>query len=247
MEQVNEQKTTFIKIGDFFFKYRNYLFPILLLSMFLGRRPPSSYFGSEELEDIIDTIAILITLSGLAMRSAVIGFRYIKRGGLNKKVYAANLVTDGFFGVCRNPLYVGNMLVCEGLLLKHGDPVVFMLGSAFFIFVYQSIIAAEEFFLRREFGAAYAAYCQDVPRWRMRWSRLKNATEGMKFNLKRALVKDYSTITNTLIALIALEYLEEENNPLAAHEWQVFVAMVVAVLLVALSVRIAKKRGVLQV
>ena len=69
-------------------------------------------------------MAVLIAMSGLAVRGVVIGLAYIKRGGLNKKVYAANLVTEGMFSVCRNPLYVGNMLIYTGEFLMFGNPLV---------------------------------------------------------------------------------------------------------------------------
>jgi protein-S-isoprenylcysteine O-methyltransferase Ste14 len=241
-----EPKTLLIRIGDFFFKYRNAIFPAVMLTLFLSARPPLTYFGSETLEDMVDTIAVGLVLGGLALRGAVIGYRYIKRGGLNKKVYAENLVTDGFFGVCRNPLYVGNMMIYEGVLLKHGNPMTFILGTLFFMFVYKAIIAAEEYFLRNEFGEAYKAYCADVPRWRMQWSKLKGATEGMKFNLRRALIKDYSTIANGLVTLLILEMLEQQNDATGASvDWLPLVAMMAAVVAAALAVRVAKKRKIL--
>ncbi|MFM9889586.1 MAG: methyltransferase family protein [Rickettsiales bacterium] len=243
-----EQKTTLIKIGDFFFKYRNFIFPIFLVVLLLGKRPPSEYFGSEEAEDVVDTIAVILALAGLSLRGAVIGFSYIKRGGLNKKVYAENLVTDGFFAVCRNPLYVGNILIYAGLLLKHGDLLVLVLGSAFFLFVYTAIVAAEEYFLRNGFGDAYREYCRDVPRWRMKWPRLKAATEGMKFNLKKALVKDYGTIINVVVTLTILEMLEQTSAAESAEppNWFMFAAIIGCVIAMGLVVRVAKRRGVLK-
>ena len=244
-----EQKTTLIRIGDFFFKYRNLLFPLMLVVLFLSSPPPAQYFGQEWIEDIVDIIALGLVLAGLSLRSAVIGFRYIKRGGLNKKVYAENLVTDGFFAVCRNPLYVANFLICTGILAKHGATIVFPLGMAFFALVYISIVAAEEYFLRNNFGEAYVAYCKDVPRWRMKWSRLKMATEGMTFNLKRALIKDYSTITNTLVALIILELWEQITYYHSLGEqvdWVDLGGLLGLIALTALSIRIAKKRGILK-
>lgn len=244
-----EQKTTLIKIGDFFFKYRNFIFPIFLLVLLLGKRPPSQYFGSDEAEDIVDTLATALAFAGLSLRGAVIGFSYIKRGGLNKKVYAENLVTDGFFAVCRNPLYVGNFMIYIGLLLKHGDPLVLVLGTAFFMFVYTAIVAAEEFFLRHEFGEAYREYCRDVPRWRMKWARLKGATEGMKFNLKKALVKDYGTIINVVVTMTILELLEQTSAQEATQSpnWVMFASIIGVVVAVGLVIRIAKRRGVLKV
>ncbi len=241
-----EPKTTLIRIGDFFFKYRNYLFPAFLVALFLSFRTRDAYFGIEQLETIKDVLSVLLAFAGLALRAAVIGFRYIKRGGLNKKVYAENLVTDGFFGVCRNPLYVGNIMIYAGVLLMHGNPAVFMIGMAFFLFVYHAIVAAEEYFLRTNFGAGYAEYCGHVPRWRMKWSQLKAATEGMQFNFKRALLKDYGTVANTVVTLALLELLEQVQ--FYPNVWTGFFAVLIGGIVVAgLAIRYGKKRGILQV
>jgi protein-S-isoprenylcysteine O-methyltransferase Ste14 len=243
-----EQKTPLIKIGDFFFKYRNLLFPMILLGVFLLQPPAHEYGGSHAAERIKDWIAVAIVSAGLGLRAAVIGFRYIKRGGLNKKVYAENLVTDGFFAVCRNPLYVGNLLIYFGVLLMHGAPVVILVGMLFFLFVYTAIVAAEEFFLRTHFGEAYAAYCHDVPRWRMHWAKLHGATEGMKFNFLRVLAKDYTAIANAVVSILGLELWEEYNTHRVTGEsvqWPLFLAVLLFFIGWLTCVRIAKKRGML--
>jgi protein-S-isoprenylcysteine O-methyltransferase Ste14 len=203
------RKSLWIRIGDFLFKSRNGVFPVLLIGLFVAFPAPAQYGGNPAWEEWKDAVAVAITLSGVGFRAAVIGFAYIKRGGLNKKVYAENLVTEGFFGICRNPLYVGNMLIYTGVFLMHGHPAVVVLGILSYWLIYESIIAAEEFFLRGKFGPGYEDYCRDVPRWLPRFSRLKESVEGMTFNFKRVLVKDYTTIANAGMALLLLQLLEE--------------------------------------
>lgn len=236
-----ESKTTLIRIGDFLFKYRNLIFPAVLLTLFFSFSPRAAYYGDPVWEHVKDLFAVSFVFLGLLLRGAVIGFRYIKRGGLNKKVYAENLVTDGFFAVCRNPLYVGNFMIYAGVLLMHGAPEVFLLGMAFFTFVYIAIVAAEEYFLRNEFGDAYRHYCADVPRWRMKFARLKRATQGMQFSWKRALLKDYGTIANGIVSLSLLELMEEVRF-YPQVQWSLLVSIIVVTVGAALSVRVAKKR-----
>ena len=113
------QNPTIIKIGDFFFKYRNKVFPLIIFIMFVLFSPTSSFIN-ERIENIKDIIACVISISGLVIRGIVIGYAYIKRGGRNKKVYATELVTEGMFTICRNPLYFGNMLIYGGVVLMHG-------------------------------------------------------------------------------------------------------------------------------
>lgn len=243
-----QSKNWLVKTGDFFFKYRNLLFPTLLLMIFLIKPPAYSYLKKEWLEELKDVLAIFIIFSGLSLRAAVIGYKYIKRGGLNKKVYAENLVTDGFFGVCRNPLYVGNFMIYAGILLMHGHLLVIALGGTFFVFVYTAIVAAEEYFLKDKFGAAFDAYCSDVPRWSIKWSGLKAATQGMSFNVKRVIAKDYTTIANAIIGICIIEMWEQiAESTSRAH---VLHATILGVAIgitgaAVVTVRFLKKRGLL--
>jgi protein-S-isoprenylcysteine O-methyltransferase Ste14 len=208
-------KSAMVSIGNFLFKWRNKLFPVIILLLFLSAVPPHEIAGKRSLEITQDCIAILLVFSGLAMRAVVIGYAYIKRGGMAKKVYAADLVTGGMFGVCRNPLYVGNVLIYSGIFIMHGAPVVVIVGIGLYLFIYQCIIYAEEAYLEDKFGDAYRAYCKDVPRWIPRFSKLAESSEGMDFNLQRVLVKDYSTIANAVAALALIECYEY----LALNDW----------------------------
>ena len=132
-------KNLMLSIGNFFFKYRNQAFPLIIVALFVAAPPAATVLGSATLERWKDAAALLIVSAGLILRATVIGYAYIKRGGLNKRVYAKDLVTEGMFGVCRNPLYVGNMLIYSGLFLFHGNPVVVAVGCLLFGFIYQCL------------------------------------------------------------------------------------------------------------
>ncbi|HEV7310841.1 isoprenylcysteine carboxylmethyltransferase family protein [Ensifer sp.] len=194
-----------IAIGNFLFRFRNQLFPAIIVVLFLLMPPPTMVLGSAALTLAKDTAAILIIAAGLALRATVVGYKYIKRGGLKKKVYAKDLVTEGMFGVCRNPLYVGNMLLYSGVFLLHGNPLLVVVGIGLFAFMYQCIVYAEEAFLLRTFGEAYQAYGRDVPRWALRFRNFAAATEGMTFNVRRVVGKDYSTVSAAMLAVLATE------------------------------------------
>ena len=231
-------KSPFIRIGDFFFKYRNGVFPLMWCILFAAFAPAQGF-----LSPLVVAALVLVAL-GLFVRGAVIGYAYIKRGGLNKEVYADTLVTEGFFTACRNPLYVGNMLIYIGVFLMHGNPVVMVAGILGSYFIYESIIAAEEYFLRNKFGAQYDAYCKDVPRWAMKVGRLPAATRDMQFNFKRVLMKDYSTIANALITLTFLDGLRHYYYD-APEQTQAGVVqhglLMVGILLLAAGMSRAKK------
>ncbi|NDF11289.1 MAG: phospholipid methyltransferase [Proteobacteria bacterium] len=238
-------KKIMIKIGDFFFKYRNHLFPLILTALYLISVPPHDFFGNEKLENLKDILAVLIAASGLALRALVIGYAYIKRGGLQKKVYAENLVTQGVFSACRNPLYVGNVLICIGIFLMHGSPIVLSLGITIYLFIYQCIIFAEERYLREKFGKAYDAYCNDTPRWLVKVSVLPEALSGMKFNFKRVIMKDYTTIANTIV-LLAITELYEDYSAIRIGGMDGYNALlcllIVTSIIMVIAVRTAKKK-----
>lgn len=241
---MTEAKTPFIRLGDFLFKYRNALFPVVLAVVFFTYSPPHSYWGSHRLEIIKDYGSILVIAAGLAVRAAVIGYAYIKRGGLNKKVYADTLVTQGFFQVCRNPLYVGNMLIYTGVFLMHGNPYIIFGGTLGMLVIYSSIIAAEEYFLRQKFGADFAAYCREVPRWLPRFSRIRSATQDMRFNFRRVVLKDYTTIANACFIVIALELLEQWHAApfKPAQAPAASVAAMLGLIVVTVGISFAKRR-----
>src|SRR4051812_16294908 len=101
-----------IQIGNFFFRYRNFVFIFLYLALFIPSPPlfREQHFGPHYYYLPI-IIGLLVTISGQLIRGLTIGLAYIVRGGKDKQVYAEELVTEGMFNHCRNPLYVGNILM----------------------------------------------------------------------------------------------------------------------------------------
>jgi protein-S-isoprenylcysteine O-methyltransferase Ste14 len=75
------------------------------------------------------------------------------------------LVTTGPFGLVRNPLYIGNMLLWVGLALTAhlvwAAPVVALLLLA----EYHLIVRWEEQLLQSRYGDVYLQYAERVPRW----------------------------------------------------------------------------------
>jgi protein-S-isoprenylcysteine O-methyltransferase Ste14 len=120
-----------IEIGNFFFKYRNFLFIFLYLALFI---PSPQIFTEDALgEDYYFyplISGLLITVFGQLIRGVTISLAYIVRGGSDKKVYAEQLVTEGVFNHCRNPLYVGNILMLVGVgILINSLVLVYLSGD----------------------------------------------------------------------------------------------------------------------
>lgn len=193
--------------GSFLFKYRNVVFPIFLGILFVIF-PPVLFGGTLQSDLWLDLVGVALCLAGQIVRGAVIGFAYIKRGGLNKQVYADTLVTRGIFGVCRNPLYVGNLLAAAGILVVHNNPIVYVIAGLFTLISYQAIVLTEERFLRNKFGADFEQYSREVSRWLPRLSKLRGATDGMTFQWSKVVLKDYSTCC-TWVVIVTLLFMYE--------------------------------------
>jgi len=198
-----------VACGNFFFRYRDAIFPVVLLAL-AASFPPVYPRGSARLDRWMDLLGFAVALAGQTLRAGVIGYAYVSRGGRHGRVYAKRLVTEGFFRHSRNPLYVGNLLILLGLFIIHNNPWVYLLGGAFFLFAYRAIVAAEEAYLRGKFGTQYDAYCRDVGRWLPDFRGLRHSLEGFRFDWRRLVIKEYGSTyawIATVLALLAYESL----------------------------------------
>ncbi len=192
-----------VAAGNFFFKYRNGIFPVVFAVFLLGMRP-QVMFGRPRLDRLLVLCGFAVAVLGECVRLSTIGFEYIERGGKQGKVYASFLVRKGVYGVSRNPMYVGNLLIGVGIVMAGGAPLAYVTVIPFFAFVYHAITSAEEEFLHKKFGAAYEEYCARVPRFLPSLKNFRSAFAGVRFNRKRPFKQDLSTIAWISMVLIAL-------------------------------------------
>lgn len=189
--------------GRFFFRFRNALFPVVLLVIVLLAQP-AEFLGNPALDKAVTVLGLLIALAGEAFRLIVIGYAYIRRGGRNKEVFANELVTRGFYAHTRNPMYVGNFMVVLGFTLVLGSVGVLALVVPFFAWVYLAITTAEEAYLRDKFGAAYDDYAHRVNRFIPDFRGIKESLSEFEYDWRRALVKEYNTLCFSLAILLGL-------------------------------------------
>jgi protein-S-isoprenylcysteine O-methyltransferase Ste14 len=192
-----------IAIGNFFFRYRNALFPLIFATGALVLHP-HIMFNSPAVDRILVAAGMVIALCGQAVRLITIGFEYIHRGGKAGQVYAGRLVRGGVYGITRNPMYVGNALIAIGMTMHFGSPLAYMILIPFFLFVYQAIVAAEEAYLRNKFGAAYDDYEKSVNRYVPALARVRQAFAGMRFDWRKSIKKDLGTVAGLTIGLIMM-------------------------------------------
>ena len=70
-------------LGHFLFKYRNLLFPLIIITLVIFFRPHLA-LDNMKIDIMFDILGATIMLSGLALRAVVIGYVYILRRGALK-------------------------------------------------------------------------------------------------------------------------------------------------------------------
>lgn len=134
-----------------------YLVVILLVAA--SSRPLSSGLGGA-----IADIAGLVLMSGAAL-----GRIWTSAFIAGQK--DAQLVTDGPYAICRNPLYALSIVGGLGVGLAAGSVVLTICTLALLVVVSLRAIGAEEKFLLSRYGDAFRRYCADVPRLMPAWQR----------------------------------------------------------------------------
>jgi len=198
-----------VPIGNFFFKYRNWIFIIFYAALFI---PSPPLFSAERFGEnyywIPIILGLIITIKGQLIRGATIGLAYIVRGGRDGKPYAEGLVTEGIFAHCRNPLYVGNILMLLGVGILDNSLFYVAIMMPVFLFIYQAIVLAEENFLRGKFGAGFDEYCKHVNRWIPNLSGIGKTFSQMEFKWKRWVLKEHTTQFIWLCGIVLILFLD---------------------------------------
>lgn len=229
-----------VKLGNFFFHHRNYLFPVFYAMLFV---PSPSIFDNYS---IAFFLGLIITLMGQSIRMLTIGLVYIIRGGKDRKVYAEELVTTGIFNHSRNPMYVGNVTMLLGMGILANSLFFLLILFPFFVFVYQAIIKAEENFLHQKFGAGYEKYMQNVPRWLPNLNGIRSTLQGMTFNWSRVILKEYNSTFVWMMAAILLIiknfYVIGGENLILEYHYPLLLTSVILIV-IYLTIKILKKTG----
>lgn len=76
-----------------------------------------------------------------------------------------SLVTRGVHGWSRNPIYLGMFLIYGGIGLAVRSPWILILLLPLALTIRYGVVAREEAYLERRFGAAYRDYRARVRRW----------------------------------------------------------------------------------
>jgi protein-S-isoprenylcysteine O-methyltransferase Ste14 len=202
-----------VTTGRFWFRWRNALFPLLFLVVFL---PGPRIFGAAPRAA---AAGFLVAALGQVVRAATIGIEYVIRGGRDGRVYAEDLVVAGLYRHVRNPMYVGNVLILLGVALASDSWTCVLVAVPLFLAIYTAIVAAEEQFLAARFGAQYEQFVRTVPRWVPRLRGLASTLRERPFQWRRIALKEYGTPFGWVsgVLLLALWNLWRDGHAFVGH------------------------------
>jgi protein-S-isoprenylcysteine O-methyltransferase Ste14 len=231
-----------VAFGNLIFHHRNWLFPIFYLLLFI---PSPEILGNPMLAL---GIGLAISALGQLIRNLTIGLVYIIRGGKDRQIHANELYTKGMMAHCRNPLYVGNVLVLLGLGIAANSLLFLVIIFPIFFLFYEGIIRAEENYLEGRFGESYLAYKKQVNRWLPNLSGLSNTFSTMQFKWARVIVAEYNPMYLWMTAgvLLAMKhYITHPESYNFEAALPVFIGILVALLALYLTARYLKKSKIL--
>lgn len=149
-------------IGSWLFRHRTLLGVgqgVLLLVALLVRSP-DAHPGA-----IHTAIAAVLTGGGLLLRAFVAGTAPTKTSGrLVQRQQARTLNTTGAYSVVRHPLYLANLALLVGVAVRVPVPWLLPAVMGLFAIGHAPILAEEERYLTRRFGATFTAWARRTPR-----------------------------------------------------------------------------------
>ena len=150
-------------------------------------------------------IGIGLIMFGESIRIYAIRFA----GGATRttNVGAPSLCTSGPYSRCRNPLYLGNMIIYCGVVLMAGGQFMLHLllyVFTFFTFQYFMIISLEEETLMKLFGNEYQLYRESVPKLFPRLSPWLGNDTRAPLAIIQTLKTEKRTLQNIIIIIILI-------------------------------------------
>lgn len=151
---------------------------------------------------------LFISLLGLFIRVMTIGYVPRNTSGRNTSEgqIAETINTSGMYSLVRHPLYLGNFFMWMGLILYVAIPWVIIFSVAFFWFLYERIMLAEEKYIREKFSDEFDRWAQKTPAFFPR--SLKWIKSRRKFSAKKVMRREYSGILALSISFVYIDVLK---------------------------------------
>ncbi len=114
---------------------------------------------------VTDALAgLMIGAGAILILAAALAFRRARTTILPHQTPAV-LITTGVFARTRNPIYLADVLILTGFILRFDAVASLVLVPIFVWWIERHFIVPEENRMRRSFRADFAAYERKVRRW----------------------------------------------------------------------------------
>jgi len=180
----------------FVFKNRRF-FSIISLIVVIGLK----FYLKGSTSLFLFVTGLIIVAIGIVFRMYCAG--YLLGRHIVTKVEAEVLCVSGPFAYLRNPLYLGNGIICLGICVAFNEWYAYLIGSGNFIFLYSFIVPHEEKFLREKFGDKYLEYKANTKRFIPRLTGYKNNTEIFP-NYKLGILREISHLIILVVFFVML-------------------------------------------
>jgi protein-S-isoprenylcysteine O-methyltransferase Ste14 len=234
--------------GDLLFRWRGIL-PLLLLPAVIPALVDSvrmeALLGAG-VDDLWMYGCLGLALVGQAIRCLTVGF--VPRGTSGRgtaRQRADRLNTSGMYSIVRNPLYVGNFVVLLGIALALKVAWVGLVVVLAYALWIERIVAAEEAYLAKRFGAAYALWAGRTPAFLPRPGNWR--PPDLPFSWRSVLRREYAGLLVIASAFLALEVstdllIEGEAPARWISEDAVWVLVFAVAAAIFLALRLLKTR-----
>lgn len=150
--------------GNWLFRWRSYLPILLAVPMVFAVRDFAVRPVGEHSRLPWELACLLVSFSGLCLRSLTVGFVPRGTSGRNTREQLAEaLNTSGAYSMVRHPLYVANLLMWLGIVGFFAVGWFIALFLTMYWLYYERIMFAEEEFLRKKFGAVFEEWAARTP------------------------------------------------------------------------------------
>ena len=192
-------------IGQKPFRWRGWLpVPIIALVAFVAARAADGPRSAREIDWALKVLGLALSIGGESLRFWTLGLVPEGTSGQGYSLEAAALNTQGPYAYVRNPLYLGNLGICAGLLLVANAAWAYAIGLSFFFVQYFFIVRAEENFLRQKYGARFEEYASKVPRWLPRLTPAYPGPLRSEIDWWRAISKEHNPVAAWVSGMMLL-------------------------------------------